>query len=221
MTQIVPAHSVTERAAIMLEDAELGIHVGIVYRAAKAPAPRVLHLKWNYQLADDALASGQTQFRAVVPAIDPFELDVLAACCVVRAKQKQDIPFGFRHHASSFAPKDGSFVPGAGETGLTCSTFVLAMLDWARITLIEKTTWQGRSSQRRTADNIFWKKLLDFLRKTANAPKTQLDALESETDAIRFRPEEVAAASAVAVRPMHFVNAEPAGVALSNQFYGV
>jgi hypothetical protein len=205
-------------AAVVICDGEFGPHVGIVYRASKTKPQRVLHLAWHFRLKDElATTFSMKRPLAVVPAFDETELKVLASLCAKRAAfGVQDIPYAFKHKQSSFEDAKGGFVPGAGECGLTCATFVLAMCAWARIRLVDIDSWKTRST-----DRAFFAKVIDVLRKS-NASPAHIAALELEKEgSVRCRAEEVAAATRFpkAERPVRYELAQPAGEKLAEDYY--
>lgn len=202
-------------SAVVISDGRYGPHIGISYRCTKKKVQRVLHCAWHFMLIDEAQApSDRLKTPMVVkPSIDPEELRLLALFCTKRASYgPQDIPYGFRYSASTFAD-DGRFMPGPGETGLTCATFVVAMFDWARIRLLDVATWEPRAE-----DAPFFRKVIAELEAT-KASAELLAAWRKETVGTRIRPEEAAACSAMEGRPVAYKNAKPAGEALTTLYY--
>jgi hypothetical protein len=180
------------RAAVALMAGSVGLHAGILFRTSDQQR-RILHLAFHYQLECEIEPGG---WAFVSAAIDPIELDVLAGHCATLEKVRPEVPYGFRRGASRF-DEQGRFVPGPGDTGLTCTTFIQAIFDWARIPLLAEATWELRDEDRE-AQQI----LLEWLRRNKDATDEYLAAIEAEVGCMRFRAEEVAAASASSKRPV-------------------
>lgn len=208
-------------AAVVICDGEMGAHIGIAYRAKKSKQHRVLHLAWHFKLKDeDVTDAGFARMKplAVKPSLDETELQMLAMLCVKRAKfGPQDIPYAFKFEQSTFDPTTGGFIPGPGERGLTCSTFVLAMCAWAGIKLVDVASWETRPQ-----DTAFFETLLKKLREQPDVSPQHIQALEVEKGgSLRCRAEEVAVSTGFsrAERPLPFAKAAPAGQALSDEYY--
>lgn len=181
-------------SAVAVTAGTIGLHAGLVFRGSDDTC-HVLHLAWHYKLRCD---SNLDEWLCVTPTIDPIELQVLAALCVTLDSVRPRIPYGLRFSESTF-DEEGRFVPGSNETGLTCSTFVMAVFDWARIALLARETWPVREE-----DITAQKNLLRALQETNDATREHVVAVERELGCMRYRPEEVAVASAMEHRPVLF-----------------
>jgi hypothetical protein len=118
--------------------------------------------------------------------------------CATLDAVRPRIPYGFRRGTSRF-DELGRFIPGPGDTGLTCSTFIQAIFDWARIPLLDEATWEVRD-----ADRVAQQALLEYLRRNKDATADYLVAIEREVGCMRVRAEEVAASSAISEQPVSF-----------------
>jgi len=178
-------------------------HVGIIFRDDD-DQPHLLHLASHRRLRCDDVIDGHAW---VAPAIAPELLPSIAAMCARVAKRNaMGIPYGFRYDASRFA-SDGQFVLGKDEHGLTCATFVLAVLRSAGVELLTRDEWPPRPD-----DMVRFAKILKALR-SVGAEDAYFDALEAEVTAVRFRPTEVAGASAGRL-PCSFADAAAAAAAI-------
>ncbi len=215
MIELLPITTLpTKHAVVLIADGDFGPHVGISYRTNKVQ--RLLHLAFHFKLVDEPLKNTKLKTPLLVvpdPDIDEEELKLLASFCALRARRAQDIPYGFPYVAGTFASGTGAYLPGRGELGLTCSTFVLAMFEWAQIDLIVRSTWKARAS-----DDGFHKKIIELLEEK-KASTDHVAALRKNVRCVRIRAEEVAASTATAGRPLSFVDAEAAGEDLARQFY--
>jgi len=199
----------TGRAAIALSRGGIGIHLGIIYRGADQ-IPRVLHLAWHCQLRCDD--GDEMQEWAFVPGvIDEIELQVLAGFCTTVKSLKPRIPYGFRYESSRF-DDTGRFIPGGSDSGLTCSTFVMALFELAGIPLLGRGSWEERAE-----DKEAHLTLLAYL-KQSNATEQHIKAVEAEVGCIRFRSEEVAGSSCVLHRPVEFEDGKIRGRRIKNLY---
>jgi hypothetical protein len=194
-------------AAVGLIKGDVGLHAGVVFRSSDGQGA-VVHLAWHCKLECEPLSG----WAHVVPDIDPVDLVVIAAHCVTLRRARPNIPYGLAFETSTF-DDDGKFVPGPGESGLTCATFVLAIFEWARVPLLERATWEPRSD-----DVAIQQTLVGYLKKTATARPEHIAAVEAEVGCVRFRSEEAAAASAMTGRPVAFERAAPSGVVVISAF---
>lgn len=178
-------------------------HVGIIFRDDDDQA-HLLHLASHRRLCCDDALEGHAW---VAPAIAPELLPSIAAMCArVVKRNAMGIPYGFRYDASRFA-SDGQLVLGNDEHGLTCATFVLAVLRSAGVELLKREEWPSRPD-----DMVRFAKILKALR-SASAEDAYFDAIEAEVTAVRFRPTEVAGASA-GQPPCSFADAVAAAAAI-------
>src|SRR5687768_16729705 len=151
--------SPTGPAAVAVATGAVGLHSGVVFRSSDHPQ-RLLHLAFHHRLQCDAATAA---WAFVPPAIDPIDLQVLAGLCATLAAVRPRIPYGFRRGTSRF-DDEGRFVPSPGDSGLTCSTFVMALFSWARIPLLDEASWQARPE-----DEVAQRELLEALRGRATA----------------------------------------------------
>ena len=202
MNEITPLVDV----AVAISRGAVGLHAGLVYHD-QFQRRHILHLEMHERLAVTERVDG---WAFATPAIDPEELSLLAGFCELRASLRSKVPYGFRFETSTFAD-DGELQLGAGEIGLTCATFVLAVFNWAKISLLSESTWTERSPERVAEDDAAQAALVALIRLRKLAPVSHADQLESEVGCLRFRVEEVAAASSISPHPVTFAVAEPAG----------
>jgi hypothetical protein len=203
--RLVDAHP--SIASVVLMKGAAGLHCGIFYHSGDATC-RVLHLAFHYRLRCDVELEG---WGYVLPEIDDVELRVLAGHCALLAVTRPAIPYGFSFGKSRFED-DGKFVPAPGESGLTCTTFVMKVFEWARIPLLDTARWEER------AEDVEAQRLLvEMLREDGASPE-HVAAVEREVGLARYRSEEVAAASACRARPMGFRDAAERGAIVLADF---
>ena len=90
--------------------------------------------------------------------------------------------------------------------GLTCATYILAVLDSIGLALLDEQTWSARP------DDAAWQeRILALLRETPGVPLAHLQAVMNTVGIERIRPEEVAGCFASFPSPFNFENATSLG----------
>lgn len=209
MPEVVPLSvAASPRSAVAVTQGTVGLHAGISYKPADETCS-VLHLAWHSILTATQKIDA---WAYVVPSLDAMEQQILAGMCHLVATTRPRVPYGFQYAGSRF-DEDGRFIPGPNERGLTCATFVMAIFELARIPLIAVNTWRldSMNAARLEEDRRTQEQLVELLRQTRNATQEHADAVEKEVGCMRFRSEEVAAASGLANRPVTFDIAEREG----------
>ncbi len=170
-------------------------HAGLLYR--RDGAVRVLHLASHRTLVDEP-ATLTTTFVWVVPSLRPKQLPQIAAFCALAADAKPLLDYGFAYHeASLFSVMDATFVTAAGTTGLTCSTFVVAILRSCGVPLLAIKTWPQNDAiavQTRTVYDMAERRNADF--------PEEASRLRREIGSARFSPSQVAGACMHDRRPV-------------------
>lgn len=216
-------------------------HTGIFFvRVGGRPA--ILHLAFHLSLRCEPVPAESLKPTSwVVPAFPPERLQVLADLCESTAKQHQNgsVAYGFSFKKTAVS-LSGKVVLGKGEAGLSCATFVMAVLKRAGMQTLDVNTWRDLTPERQATDNAAQSELADLLRRHADGfmaklPRgkrtrqqveeaTRLHALaeqyrqhashlDDEVGLPRFRAEEVAASTGIHPRPVPFDVAAPAGAA--------
>ena len=103
-------------------------------------------------------------------------------------------------------PKEPSRLLGPSQFGLTCASFVLAVFPAAGLALADYATWPSD----RPGDRQWQEKIIQSLE--GRADQTHLEHPHNEIGAVRYRPEEVAAATALAPPAVQFERAEHLGM---------
>jgi hypothetical protein len=126
--------------------------------------------------------------------LDSIAEQVPPFCELIKVKNNK-ITFGIKYTETKFN-KDGELIYAKGDLGLTCATFILAILEGAMgFPLIDQSTWQEREE-----DKDWQKHVLDYFKlknyeEEGYYSQQLIDFFESNLGCFRFRPEEVGAAS--------------------------
>jgi hypothetical protein len=200
--------SAATKIAVAIQRTERGWHTGILSRDDEADSHEFLHLAFHC----DVRAELPTDDLAwVAPTIAPeLTSQIAARCRRIRNRyaggRSGSIPFGLMYVETTFAPT-GELQLGGTERGLTCATFVLAVIRSVGVELAEIDSWQPRESD---ASFLAW--VIGVLQ--TRARPEHVDGVSGERHCARFRPTEVAASTAFRATPMPFELARATGQAL-------
>ena len=180
-------------------------HVGI-WHCEESVEAAVLHLAWHCRLKNDPCFPTYFCFW-VYPKYPVLRLRQLASYCrrVWRKHEAGGIPFAFSQPYQMFDPVTGALLLGPAHFGLTCASFVLAVFDVVGLPLIDFTTWNAQ----REGDRQWQQQIIEKLRQ--HAEEAHIQHLESEIGSVRFRPEEVVAATMLAPPAAVFETTVPVG----------
>jgi hypothetical protein len=189
-------------------------HTGILHRTKGQLF--ILDLKWHEMLRSEPCVD---DIPCVVPDLEPEEInDVTGICRLIHQRHIErlvdggfKIPTAFRlGNNTRFSALTGDLMLGDG-LGLTCSTFVLAVFESAKVPLIKLTQWPARGD-----DHVRHQELLRMMQDgiPGFAPRAEprhVAAVAAELPCIRVRPEEAAAAGMANSLPADFAKAERGG----------
>lgn len=180
-------------------------HIGVIHRNTESDSFLMLHLRWHCRLSNEEIKG---LYLLVDPDIPRKRMRQLAAVCrlVWNANEKGGIPFGFSSPLDCMDPDTFRYLLGPTKLGLTCASFVLAVLHQSGIKLLNYGDWPIRP------EDIEWQKsILESLKGVAQWE--HIEALKGEIGrgALRFRPEEVAGAATESPFPVVFPSAEARG----------
>ena len=193
---VIPESPVTpsQQVAVVIGEPDVGQrHIGILHRAEGAE-PHFLHLAWHCKLRSHS-ALPQYITAWVAPSFPPRRLRNLAALCrrVWKKNCSGGIPYAFSNPTEAFDGATGAFLLGPTRFGLTCASFVLAVFDGAGLSVADCSSWPiNRPGDREWQDHVI-AQLAE-----QNADPQHIEHLRSEIGSVRYRPEEVAAAVALA-----------------------
>lgn len=189
------------RAAIAITEPRPGQrHLGIAYRVAAGSEPRLLHLAWHRALRDDEHVGGR--YRCVLLAdVPPAMQPVIVAQCKrsSEADSEDGLPYGFGYTPSSVHRDESTgrlLIEGA--SGLTCATFVLALLEVSGVRLADLDSWQDRDG------DDAWKEWVAEALQQSGASEAHVAAVRNDSGHVRVRPEDVAGAATAGPLPVGF-----------------
>jgi len=167
------------------------LHVGVVHRGASSAA-QVLHLAWHADLQADPLSGTDIEFYWVEFDLDPDRVETMAAFCRRVSRRRPSVPYGIWYEGGALQD-DGAAELKGKEIGLTCATYVLALLEWGGIRLLSIENWPSRPE-----DASWHRGIVRALRKHQRRNPDSISdehiaRVEQDGGCARFRPEEVTA----------------------------
>ena len=192
-----------------------GVHLGLIVRDEDT-SHYVLHMGWH----DEKLVAGlpnTKQWWHVTPTFDEDEQEALTnfASLARRKLDAKRLPFGLSAQDARFT-RAGAVDLGSAN-GLNCVTFLQLLFRAARVNLLEAPVAADLDEARIAEDKQAQEQLIEALREDA---PLQAQSIAAEIGTPRVRPEEVAAASGMAPRPVSFVQAARAGVKVRRRVMG-
>ena len=186
-------------------------HIGILHRT-QGSAPEFLHLAWHCRLHNDALLPDYMTLW-VRPAASTERLRSVAALCrrIWKKHSIGGIPYAFSKPTRSIDATTGEHLQGPSQFGLTCASFVLAVFQATGLQLAEYETWPTD----RPGDREWQQQIIEKL--AGRATPEHIEHLRNELGAVRFRPEEVAAAATLAPPPANFEPAAQLGLQIADK----
>lgn len=194
-------------------------HTGIVYRVSESDPVKFLHLAWQCDLrSQDSI---NPEYHWIAPKIHKSRLLQLAGVCdaIANENARQSVQYGLSSPVGVFDETTKKFLLGPTEGGLTCASFVLSVFDVARLPLVEYSGWPPPDSDDYVWQDSVLNQLKDYRLKYPNlVSQEHIACVQNEVgNSVRFRPEQVAAASAIRERrPIKYRYARKLGEQIVN-----
>lgn len=186
MTLVLPATSSPPAEFLDRPSAAImsrGRHVGMLYRLDNEDV-KLIHLAGHNELRTDTEWDEDLHW-AHLADLEPEDIDSLSAYLELVAKLNPETPYGLSDHGVSFDRDTGTLVRDREAAGLTCATFILAVLKAQQFEPVLKDGWPvGREDDRK-----FQKVIVDYFRK--NDDYERANAVEADVGCARFTPKEV------------------------------
>jgi hypothetical protein len=181
--------------AVAIQKLPHNTHAGVIYVSPTEGGLHLLHLRGPGQLARESW--NQEWGWAGVGSLKREELYQLSVLCQYVFEAREDIPYGFKYNAATHFLRDGRLQTADGCRGLTCSTFVLALLASFEIMLLDFGNWPVRPEDEQA---VRW------IATAQGNPE-----VAAEFPCTRYKPEEVIAACTCNALNVRFDVAEPLG----------
>ena len=187
-------------------------HAGMLHRAGTETV-RMLDLAWDHWLRNSPPSNECAWVQLDLPV---ERLLSIAAMCrriaKLHARLGGGLPYAFRYQETTFSA-NGAVLLGKTEHGLTCATFVLAVLRSTGVELLDFAGWPHRDE-----DVIRHRELLAMLQSDSRVAEEHVAAVVAEVSCVRYRPEEVVGAASFADLPVTFVDAQAAAGRIATAF---
>lgn len=169
------------------------VHAGVLHWESNE-APQLLHLAFHAWVANDVLPDPRFKlFWSELPLGDDAAAAVAGFCRRV-ARRPPQIKYGIVYEGGRLAA-DGEAILAGRAVGLTCATFVLALLGTFNHHLLALESWPSRPEDDSWHQHII-SMLMDWQqRRPGLVTDEHIDAVRRERGCRRYRPEEVAAAA--------------------------
>lgn len=181
-------------------------HSGIFY-FDQDDEPKVLHLAFHHRL--ECTADWTSWMGAIwaEPPIPKERVDAIGALCdlIARMHTNKGLAYALRFVNSSFDTRTGALNLGPGCSGLTCSTFVMAVFKSGAVQLLQEEQWQLREGDKGRQQS-----LVDMLARFG-ASTEHVDRVKGEIGCVRFRPTDVGGAAGGVALPVGFEEATQLG----------
>lgn len=192
-----PIGSIPPVALLVQRD---GRHVGILHKGDLGDVYYV-HLQSHFKLTNDPVPEKYNFWTELeIPTERALSLAAYVRM-VVRKNAAGQVPYGFTLPAKFF-DEFGDITLNPKNIGLTCATFVLAVMHAAGLQLVEYKSWPHRKE-----DIEFQQDVIDGMKSGVygTVAAEHIDRVKASKGALRFKPLEVAAASVCDVYPVTFV----------------
>jgi hypothetical protein len=160
-------------------------HVGLLYRAGKKV--RIRHQCGHLDLKDEE-ASHPDDLWANITALSPLNKRLIANKLLRAGGDKVPYGIGYRTEGGYIDKKTMKYLLTDPGQGLTCSTYIIAILETLGFAPFDRATWKP------TDEDTAWQtKMLDFQAASHRDAKDHFEAEKVHIGEPRYRPDQVMA----------------------------
>lgn len=167
-------------------------HCGVAFNLSENV--NILHLATNEDVEYSTNLEEEHFLCFVKPNLHPVVRDNLNEYLMALKDSviagHDDIKYGFLYDEYASLSPNGELILGDNEVGLTCATYLLTLFHSCGIDLVDIHNWPHRSS-----DDNWFQNMLEFF--NGKVTQDHFEKLMQEKGCPRYRPEEVAIASAL------------------------
>jgi len=193
--------NIEDLAVVVCQTGADQLHVGLIYIRDEV-TPVLCHLAWHYRLMfEDPVVRptwSESNLHWCEVNLDRINRRVIAGWLEDLKTNPNEIPYGFDIQPPVFTA-EGQYIVQPDGKGLTCATFIVEVYRANALPLLDDDAWPSRLEE----DTAWQERILDGLRKTG-AEQSHIDALSDDIGCVRYKPEEVAAATLQEDRPVSF-----------------
>ncbi|MGU3468076.1 hypothetical protein ACLBXO_24805 [Methylobacterium sp. C33D] len=160
---------------------------------------RVLGLAMHHSLEDE---EANANIRWSQLGLDPDNKEILSLLLARIRRQQPHVPYAFNAEGIVFN-EDGRLLPPPAGKGLTCATFIIAVLRTYAFELLDLSTWPDTPRDVRQFEFI-----IRYLRRVAG--EEHIAAIKADKGARSINPDEVVAAGSLPYKvwPVDFPTAK-------------
>ncbi len=202
--------------AVIVCRTDRGTHTGLLYFADDEHDRVILHLAFHRILQQERLDGDPPLWKPAVwatPAIDREMSEAVAALCrlVHRVNGDDGLPYSLKYIDQKFHIGTGMLELGPDSAGLTCASFVLALLNTYSVRLLRQEEWQLRPG-----DEEWQAAIIRFAQQNKRASPQHIAAMKREIGCARFRPTDIAAGAGSQRIPIGFDDATRDGAQIQD-----
>ncbi len=186
-----------------------GGHCGLIY---ESEGRKYLHFAWDRRLLRESSPPADSILLVNTDLTETNKkILALIAEAIFEHPSSHDIPYSLDYMGVEFDAVTNEFRDAGVGTGLSCATFVVAVLKRAGFRLMDVATWQSDA-----ADGAMKAYVIKRLTESYGEGHPHIEAMKAQTDLFRIRPLDVAGAGEVPSEtwPAEFAVARANGEAL-------
>lgn len=170
-----------------------GYHITLYYRTPDDNTVRSLNLRWHHKIARMKPTPGELWCEFNLPEERTQMIALACARIWKKHKKLKRVPYGFSLPDGFFDPETSEILSGEGRIGLTCATFILAVLDAAELHPIDYDLWEDRP------EDLQWQTFvvsqLEKLLEKDEITQQHFELVSADIGAFRIKPSEIIASS--------------------------
>ncbi len=173
-------------------------HSGLLYKSDEGN--KILHLAWHRDL--QSIEPTKPYIWIELPISESRSRQVAGMCRLIWKENKNNkIPYAFNSPINVFDPITGTFKINNDNVGLTCSSFVLAVLNVSGLDLVIYNSWPKNQSEA-----ILWQNQMTQYLEQNGAESEHIERVREQLGNERFVPTQVFAS--VSSPPMDYDTAK-------------
>lgn len=200
-TSAARSFDLVNRVGVAITSRPGQLHSAFLYRMDNSP-PKLVHFGWHHRLMRGDPCD-QYMWADIAELVDE-DRRVLASYFSIIGGNDPHIPYGLKSEGIEFDPVTGELRPHPKGSGVTCATFMLAVLKALGHVVINSTDWPTD----RPGDKEWQNRIVEMLERRY---QEHAAAVRQDLPDVRFRPEEVVGATATKGWPHNFDAADTAG----------
>jgi hypothetical protein len=193
---------VLQFGAVIKQVAPDQLHVGFLYKLQDS-VPRIVHLAWHNMFMHEEPSNDYCWIQS---GLNEVVRNVIAPA-IAEVAEDQQLPYSPNYESLYFEQGTLRYNRLAPGEGLTCATFLMAVLERLGFPLFDAQEWTPRPE-----DAAWTERIIQRLEASPRVCNEHTEAIRARPRGARFRPEEVAGSLSETTVPVSFVRAQQIGV---------